>query len=573
MASEHESSQKISIVLESRGVAEAEQRFVAASRAVEKFADALDASVGRIAGSPAEAAKRAGSEVKKFGAKAEGVGASVGKFFAKLTTEWLDPVRIASDLAARGISFVGAKLAGAAAQGWEVNAAYERATSRIQGLVQGLVDWTGLDPTEKATRAHAVSLELVRRYKRVALEAALPYEAIELAAARLNPTLSGLGKTQKDVLEFTRLSANAATVYGENAAEAAKIVSKAMFAGVVEGESAFAMAFKQMAGVSSKMGVEERMRRIQKVLSDMGAPMSAVTTGTESQYLRWKQLSEDVLQRVTAPVYDRIGKSIADGVGWLDKHSDKVDELSAKVGEYVAKWDSFAQSVEGVDRILGGLSKMAPTNSLASFLWDAGGAAVDVLDFIAAGAGAVGDLIGDLLVDGPMRRWEMATLRVRILFDEVQESIGKIVGSMARAPWDSFWGGTGVGKRVSGWLGEKTSGWFGLKGEAAGAAEAAKTARISRLAELERELGVESTTKATAALRALEEGRAKKAAEDIANRPGVVVNQNIAKVEVHNDLRGEDPDLIVEFARDLEKLGERAYQVSLGGASVFGPGG
>ena len=570
MAAEHESTQKISIVLESRGVAEAEQRFAEASRAVEKFAAALDKVRIEKANSPAEKAAQTGTAVRKLGEKAEGVGAKIGQIFAKLTTQWLDPVRIASDLAARGISFVAAKLAGAAAQGWEVDAAYERATSRIQGLVQGLVDWSGLDVVEKTARAQAVSVELVRRYKRVALEAALPYEAIELAASRLNPTLSGLGKTQKDVLEFTKLSADAAAVYGENAGEAAKIVSKAIFAGVVEGESSFAMAFKQMAGVSSKMGVEERMRRIQKVLTDMGAPMAAVTTGTESQYLRWKMLSEDVLQRVTAPVYDRIGKSIAGGVEWLDRHSERVDELAGKVAGYVARWDSFAQSIAGIDRILGGLSEYMPTNAVAKFAWDAGGAALEALEFLAAGAGAVGDLIGDLLVDGPMRRWEMATLRVRILFDELSETIGDLVGKMARAPFDAFWGKTDLGKRVAGLFGDTPG---GLTGAAADAADTARRERVSRLAELEAELGTGATTRATEELRRLEAGRAKKAAEDIAERPGVVVNQNIGKVEVHNDLRGEDPDLIVEFARDLEKLGERAYQAALGGASVFGPGG
>lgn len=562
--------QKITIVVESRGVTEAEGRFLQAAASAAKLAEQLERlelkkASKRKAGEGM--VEKGVSDAKKLGTALESVakkesvigglissaGASIGKLF--------DPVRIVSDLAARGVSSLVGHLGSMVERGVQIGVAYERATSRVQGLVQGLVDFGGAGTFERVQRAHGMSLELVRRYKEIAVEAALPYEKIELAAARINPTLSGLGRTQQDVLDLTRATAAAASVYGEDVGEAAKIASKAIFTGTVEGESAFAMAFKQMAAVTSKMSPEERIKRINRVLAEMGGPMAAVTTGTESQYIRWKQLSEDVLQRVTAPIYDRIGKSIERGVGWLKESEDTIDAIGGKTAAWVARMDSIAISAEKIVGPFKFLERIGGDGMIFKIL----DGAAQSIDLVLASGSAIVDLFTDLVSDGPMSRWEESSLRVSILFDEIGAKIKEIAFDLATMSLPRRW------KEI---VGEKTSGWFSAKGAAAEAEKTAMDARRARLRELELARGAGPTTASTAALAELEKSKAKQAAEDIRDRKGEIsLTQNIGKVEVHNDLRGENPDLIVEFGRDLEKLGERAYQALLGSASVYGPGG
>lgn len=451
-----------------------------------------------------------------------------------------------------------------AAQAWDTAAGYERARNRIQGLVQGLSNFGHASGETKAERSQAMAAELMKDYRKIALETATSLEQIEAAGSRINPVLSGLGKTQAEVTEETRLSAAAAKIYGERAEEAGKIVAKAIATGAVEGEGPFAMAFKSMAKLDSKMTIDKRMEKANKVLRQMGAPLDYVTRGTDSAIQRWKTLSEDILARTTKPAYDAIGERIAKIVSYTKDHDAAVDSAAGKVDKLVRVYSSLEGGVISALKAASDLDA-----KLDKFLYGDGDSPItafikgigDGLDLAGKGLDFIGATVSGVLT-GKWERWDALMVGIQVKTREVALDILGIVRSVSHI--------AGIN-----WVGKA----FGVDDKLA-AVEAAIQKSIDErtdvLRGLELAAGMEGSTDATAKAIELEKSKAAKAArEAIERQKGIVVNQNIGNVIVNQDLRGEDPDAImVEFVRDLEKLGERAFQSTVGGAStVFGPGG
>jgi hypothetical protein len=100
-----------------------------------------------------------------------------------------------------------------------------------------------------------------------------------------------------------------------------------------------------------------------------------------------------------------------------------------------------------------------------------------------------------------------------------------------------------------------------------------------RVRALEKAAGLGGLTETTRALKRKEEGfgMSKEERDSLFKRFGgqkLKIEQNIAKVEIHQDFKDQDPDrVMVEFISDMERLGETALQSTAGGeADVFGPG-
>lgn len=439
---------------------------------------------------------------------------------------------------------------------FDVNVTFERATNRVQGLVQGLVDFGKISPMERANRAASVGSVLMKDYQQIAYDTAQPFEEIERAASRINPILSGLGKTQRDVVDLTRLSAAAAKVYGERAEESGKIVAKAIATGSVEGEGAFAMAFKSMAKLDAKMSVEKRMRLATEVLSGMAEPIDAVTKGTDAAIARLHILTDDILRRATEPVYRAIGDRIGEIVGWMKQH----DGLADSVAEKTSKLLSFYEKIESITSSIG--ASLGPVASALDSVGDklnflnssAFGLLAESVEFIVTGVDAMAASIDKLFAGGS---WEKLETTLAQLALEFQEVLDKITGIM-----------TAIAKPI---------GLERFVPKLAIRSQEDLDENAARLRSIEKTRGLQPSTDATRKLAELEKSASAKQAEEDLKRKGkeVTVTQQIGTLVVNQDLRGEEPDAImVEFVGALEKLGENAYQSTVAtGGTVYGPGG
>ena len=95
-----------------------------------------------------------------------------------------------------------------------------------------------------------------------------------------------------------------------------------------------------------------------------------------------------------------------------------------------------------------------------------------------------------------------------------------------------------------------------------------------RLRRMEKNLDIKPLTETT---RNLLEQESKASIEELKNLRGrkIQLNQNIAKIEVNQDFKDEDPDrILLEFVSLLERIGENAVQsAAAGDLTAFEAGG
>ncbi len=257
----------------------------------------------------------------------------------------------------QGVQWLSAKLKELLTIWWDVNKSTEAMAGRIQGVSLGLLKF-GKGQDKISTSLKLTNI-LLAEFRDHAIRIGVDIPDLEKSYVRINSVMSAMGKNQYDVLKVTKMTASAAKVYGENLEQAGSIISKAIIEGTVEGESAFAKAFKAQVGAMpgrgfNKLPIEKRADKIKKVLEEMGAPVDVIATDTESALMRWKVLSEDVLQRVTYPLYKKIGETVQGIVNYLEKNKSTIDAIVDKtVSWFSATWDVAS----GVASIVYGVAK------------------------------------------------------------------------------------------------------------------------------------------------------------------------------------------------------------------------
>lgn len=446
-----------------------------------------------------------------------------------------------------------------------VNKQMEAAQGRVQGLTLGLVDFKGVEPGQQIATSLKFANVALEEFRDIGLKAATPVPQIESAWARIAPVILGLGKSQKEVMDLTERSATAAKIYGERAEMAGSIVAKAVFEGTVEGETAFARAFKAQAQVTSKMKVEDRLKKIIKVLDKMGAPIKEVTKSTEDAQLRWQILTDDVLQRATYPIYRKIGEVSSDIVQYALDHEDAIDKAVDYAGELMENIFSIG---DGVWDVSVALYDWLGVSEKVTWLWGMG---VDTVKGIFVGVDAIGSAFKvvadgiDILNNGfdksnhtaekfslEIDSWELKVMKV-------VKAVGQLTSAMSPE-----------------WL-QKASEWIGFK-DTWKDFEKGLDMQEELIAKQEKALGVSPTTEIGRRM-AREEagiGLSKTAKEALLKGlKGLKIQQNIGTVNVRQDFRDQDPDrVLVEFSNMLTRLGENPVQSTVGGAgTLYGPAG
>ncbi len=501
-----------------------------------------------------KAAEEAGKAVAAGGGEA---AEGLGKWIKGMTV-----AHLAADLLSKAIGFVIGKLREMVTRTWDINVAIEAAGSRIQGMALGLMDLEKLDPMERIAASGRIANVTLAKFRDIAMKTATPIAAIEGAYAGIAPILAGLGRSQKDLIKFTEMSASAARVYGERAEMAGSIVAKAIFQGVVEGETAFARAFKAQAQITAKDPLEKRIQRVTEVLKKMGAPVETVTRDTAGALDRWRILSEDVLQRVTLPVYQKIGQVVASIVDWAEENKKVLDAIVVDLTEWLETGWSVVESAwetwRAFDEVFGITEGIG---SQVRRVWETLKFVGKIVDMVAFGFRLVSEQIM-VIIDPERGVGKLAALSeaVRIKWLEIGLQIVKVVQAFAKVA-------------VPKWLAEKIPGvksfFEGMEGIAKDMERDIK-GTAQRLRSMEKTMGIDPLTETTRAMK-----RASDAVEEaVKGMKAPSFNVNIAKVEIRQDFRDQDPDrVIIEMVQDLERLGENAIQSAAGGPATAFVGG
>lgn len=513
-------------------------------------------NIPKAAGKAWEGLKGKFPKVSEFGSK------------IKDAFNFLAPMKLVNDAIEKGIQLVKDFIGR-----WkQLNMEFESAQGRVQGLLLGLIDWkkSGVPAVKEIETSLKATNILVERFTKIGIETATGPAQIEAAYARLNSVLSGTGRNQQEILKFTRLSAAAAKIYGDNAEVAGGIVSKAIFEGVVEGESAFAKALKAQAQVTSKMKLEERIKRVTKVLDKMSGPLSVVTTDTESMMTRLRIISEDILQRVTYPIWQKIGQITGNIVAWFKENERTMNALVTEGQEWVdtlfevagVVWDV----VKGFGLFLVKGTKFVELLKLGwhsiSFIRKVVGAAALGFRSIVAGIHAAVDPKTGM---GAFLTYANA---VKIRFYEIGQQLVRMVRAFARVALPDIW------VENSETLTKFFKSLKDVEGTLGG--DIKRLGKEQRIREKKHGMG--TTTAITRELERAELGIGLSESFGDAllkSLKGAKIQQKIGPVNIRQDFKDQDPDrVLVEFVTDLERLGEAAIQSTAGGfGTVFEGGG
>lgn len=554
--------------IEVQGVGKAKQDFKSLGGAADDAAKSLGmtqksgqqlefgfAKVEKAAAKMGKATKEAGKKSKLMG---ELAGSSIGKMVTSFTL-----AGIAVTALTKGFGFLWGKMRDAWQMGLLVNREFEAQQSRVQGLLLGLLDWQKIGSKNPVADSLKTTNSLIREFRDIGFDAATPVPRIEAAYARLNSILAGTGRTQKDIVDFTRMSASAAKIYGENAEMAGGIVAKAIFQGVVEGESAFAQAFKSQAQITSKMPIEKRIEKIKGVLSSMGAPLATVTKDTASWQTRLGIITEDILQRMTYPIWQKIGDVTESVVGYLKDNEQTLYAIADEAGEWfqmgwqvaTATWET----VKGMGQILWALGK---GESKTSYWLGRLKMVRQFVDIIAFGWRALVESIKVATGESQgMGKLLAISKAIELKWKEISLQIVKVVKAFAKMAVPDF-----IAERVP-----AVKGFFNTMDKVAEDINGEIKVTAKSLRALEKAAGMGPLTETTRNMVREQGGldMSKKERDDLFSKlfgRKLKIEQNIDKVEINQDLRGEDPDrILIEIIRNLESLGERALQSTAGG--------
>lgn len=509
------------------------------------------------------------------------------KKFAGLKGPLLDMLKPLA-LASIALSIVG-DLVGTIVQGikdlltrwWHVNKAAEAMQGRMRGISYALVDWK--DGTDKVVASQRLANVLMDEFRDASIDMGIPIAELEGAFARLDVVVSGLGKSQADVLKYTRLTAAAAKIYGSNIDDAGTVVSKAIVEGIVEGESQFARAFQTQLGALpgqgfQKLPVEERATRIMKLLETMGASVGLVSTDTASVMTRWKTFADDILGRLTYPIFQKIGgamqslldyalenrstiESIVDRAAhWANLVWDLVATF-AKVGWWSIKiWNFVTRTTEKFGLLAQFASLFLEATGLIGDGWRLIEATVDYISNPDQGLGKLATLSDAV----NLRLRQM----FRILMDIGKWALKALGGDKIAAMAEKL---PVVGKQFKDYMGQMR------------AADQYFTNRLeadeAKLDERRIKYGLDPTTEAGERARAkrLGKGMSKEEREKLlkslfgTKRPLV----NVQNMNIQQDFRDIDPDNVaIDFVRTFENLAQEAISSNVGGGdTVFGAGG
>jgi len=458
------------------------------------------------------------------------------------------------------------------ARGWELNEAWDQAQDKLVGTTLAMTaigqtiggvkvefDRMGgmpkfLDGTTAAfERAGVVADALRSKFRETAMEAAVPTATVRTAFGALLPMLSGVGKSWANIAELSGDATKAAVVFGQDAGAATSVVIDLLRRGRSRSKDPLGLSLSMEAGIKKTDTMEQKIVKVGAALKKLAAPIKAVTDGTEEATVRWKIFLDGVIQRSTKAAYDTIGDVVQKIVDWTELHKDAIDGVI----------DGLTHAWEVGSDFVGLLVEGAVWLSEYSGLTGLVGDGVSVI--VAGWQGLVGFLdsaVQSFKVIREVVRYmtgESSWAKLDAMLDGLYLKMLKIVRPFVQL-LKILPGGAG---KIAAKNAELFDTWLGgFERQTAAKEKAAGVAKEDRVAD-----AVKKNVGMTKAER-------DQILKDTLGTKRPLLEQNIGKIEVHQDLRDQDPDRVfVEFKEGLEKLGERALSSTAAGrATAFGPG-
>lgn len=531
----------------------------------DRIARTLEGKLGKGAGN---AVKRVGSVVddvkKKFGAFGKESSAGAGEAeqavskleggFGKMgaAAGKLGAVALIVYGAFKAVSF-GAKLVWDGLQkiahvAIESNLEIDAMGDQFTGLITTMTKLSGIkDPVERYKQSSEAASAVLGEFHGIAMKVAEPLSKISALGAKIEPFWTSLGKSQLDVVEATDAAASAAKVLGVDLDTASSSLFRLLRTGKAGKQDPFGMTLAAEAGIKKTDTLAQRADKLFKAMQKIGAPVREIAAGTDDALARWKILTHDILQRLTLPIYEKIGKLVGGIVEWTEKHHKEVDAVIDGFGELVEDswgiaegiWNAAAATAEWLNDITGVLDKVKGVamwvKNTTHFAGNAGKAIKEMRENKAGGKPATRELADSIFE----KLFGVPASALLVDKHGVQNRVKNVVG----------------GLRASDKISLKEIDQHALDQAGIEINYADDKSGKSRLGR-----GSEDIRKLLAS---------------IFGNKRPILEMNVNKIEVQMDLRGEDSDAIMtDFVGQLERVGDAAVQSTVAGrAMAFGPGG
>lgn len=451
----------------------------------------------------------------------------------------------------------------------ELNLAFENMVGRVQGLTLALTKMKGGPNFQTIAQSLKIANASMAEFRDISLQTATPVERIEEAASTLKAPVLGINKSLKDAYEVTRLAAGAAKVYGDDLGTAAGQIAKGIATGSIDGEKGLALILRQEAKVTAKMSSEERYKRIVAVLKKMAGPIDVVATSVGDAVQNFKTLSGELLQRLTYPMFVKIGDAVWSIVNFTREHKKTLEQVVDQVSETFQVVMNLGQAFWDIGKaIFTNKSATEDWGQLITYVGHVLKYPLLIVDGIADGWRIIAETIevvtddkrgmGKLLALG-----EAFEVKVRRAFEHVIKA-AKAFGAMVVPDWAKEF----IPDNAKKWADNIGKGFM------------KETDKLDKLAlQRARQAGMRAQTEGGRAIEAQEAGigMSKKDRDDLFASvfgKGGKALINVENVNIKQDFRDQDPNrVMLEFVRDIEQLSQDALQSTVGGGFTdAGPG-
>lgn len=449
----------------------------------------------------------------------------------------------AAELAAKGLAHAYEAM-------WRTNEVYDDAEDKLTGLNASLTNLSKVaDPIDRFSLAQKTATGLLSEFQATAMKTAMPLAEIAELGASLEPIWTAMGKSQWEVARATDALASAAKTLGVSTQEAKSSLYALLQTGRAGRQDPFGLALAAESGIKKIDKLEVRGEKLLRALEKIGAPVDQIASGTDEAIARWSIFTDDVLRRATKPAYEKIGEVVQKIVDWTERHSEQIDKIVGQIGTMTESFFAFLEGVWEAVVVTGTwFDDLFGISDVFEGWWKSLNKTVEWL-------GEVGKALKSLSSQDKEeagKAWRGAINATSKRFLGV--SLDELEETLRYKPGFDF---------------QKPNPLSPLRERTALEQLADKAAPWSMVPSPEDQAGEER-------------GRLFKSREDvkawlqsIMSGKRSLFEMNIGEVNIQQDFRDQDPDrVMVEFRRDLEGLGERALQSTVGGAAtVFGPGG
>lgn len=569
-----ETTHKISEQFEVQGAEEAASKFERLADMADKVAHSFGVTTN-LSNKAKTGLAGVGDAGKKAGASAAEGAKEVGSLGSAASGQIAGAI-VKANLATTAIT-KGFELAGQAVEFLkrkfiEVNDAQDDLADSLSGSIYALGTFgDATTPVERYGRAAQAARASLDDLYETAMATALPLNEIADAANRSEVLFMSAGKSQKDVLDFTREAAKAAKVYNIEIGGIADAARKLAVTGRSSKTDPFGIALGAEAGVKKTDALEVRLEKIQKALTRIGAPISEVNRGWGEASQKIETITNDLIRRGTEPAFRKL-EDLANGVAdTLEKWKPGIDKALSKAGDiFEVLWgvgERVVDIVVAVDRW---------TNTSAALGVIVGGVG-DVFSFL---EGVVGGITKgfDWLVEGVqalvdpgrgMTKLNALADGFRLKILQAVEAVVDLAFKLADLAVPDF-----IAKGVPG-MGDLSK-WA----DSTRADFKRNVALYDQIvAKSEAKAGIDPSSRSGREAAAKAQGVGLTKAERDRMLGGLLGTKrpliNVESITIKQDFSDSDPDrILVEFTDELENMGKRVLASAVGGrATELAPGG